>query len=189
MTPYLLFLILGTMTAIYPSFLPAAILFPNSHLTLLDVFLNPHLPALGFAAYIAVPFSVFLNGWDTNWCRAHLFPAKLTFCICRCQSQASNKVQNNNRGECMTITELGLAHATAHIWFCNGFSDFFSPFFVYQESLTFCHFCLRYRLRLVLILSGSEHHDQSANYVLSPPQNVFLALLVSVNCSVAKLPQ
>lgn len=62
MTPYLLFLIVGTMTPIYPSFPPAAILFPNSHLTLLDVFLNPHLPALGFAAYIAVPFSVFLNG-------------------------------------------------------------------------------------------------------------------------------
>lgn len=153
------------------------------------MFPEPPLPALSFAAYVAVPFSVFSSGWDTNWCRAHLFPAEVTFCIYRCQSQASNKVQNNNQGECMTITELGLAHAAACIWFCNGFSDFFSPFSVYQGSSTFCHFCSRYRLRLVLVLSGSEHHDWSENYVLPPPQNVFLALLVSASCSLVKLPQ
>lgn len=36
---------------------------------------------------------------------------------------------------------------------------FFSPFSLYQGSSTICHFCPRYMLRFVLILSGSEHHD------------------------------
>lgn len=139
---YLLLLTLGAMTPIQPSFPSAAILFPSSHLTLLDVFPEPHLPALSFAAYVAVPFSVFLSGWDTNWCRAHLFPAELTFCIYRCQSQASNKVQNNNQGECVTITELGLARAAACIWFCNGFSDFFLHFLSIKAHQLFVIFVL-----------------------------------------------
>lgn len=108
MKPCLLLLTLGATTPIYPSFPTAAILFPNSHLILLDEFPEPHLPALSFAAYVAVPFSVFSSGWDTDCCRAHLFLAELTFCIYRCQPQASNKVQNNIQGECMTITEQQL---------------------------------------------------------------------------------
>lgn len=49
----------------------------------------------------------------------------------------------------------------------------------------------RHRLRLVLMSSGSEHQDSNAklcaDYVLPAPRNVFLALLVSVSCSLAKL--
>lgn len=46
-----------------PPLLLLAIPFPNSHLTFLDVFPEPHLLALSFAAYVAVPFSVFFSGW------------------------------------------------------------------------------------------------------------------------------
>lgn len=36
--------------------------FPDSYPTFSDPFPEPHLPALGFAAYVAVPLSVFSSG-------------------------------------------------------------------------------------------------------------------------------